>query len=85
MNTVLTQELERFNILINVIRTSLKNIKDALKGYIIMSSQLEKASKALTDNKVPQLWMAKSYPSLKPLGKYISDLVERIKFFDNWI
>jgi len=38
MNTVLTQELIRFNGLINVIRNSLKDIKKAIKGEILLSS-----------------------------------------------
>ena len=37
MNTVLTQELTRFNKLINVVISSLNDIKKALKGLIIMS------------------------------------------------
>ncbi len=37
MNTVLTQELTRFNRLIKVVRESLNNLKKALKGLILMS------------------------------------------------
>mmetsp|Transcript_28814 Transcript_28814/g.26059 ORF Transcript_28814/g.26059 Transcript_28814/m.26059 type:complete len:82 (+) Transcript_28814:3124-3369(+) len=81
MNTVLTQELERFNKLVSVVRSSLRDIKLALKGFILMSSQLEKAVRSLIDNKVPDMWMAKSYPSLKPLGSYIKNLKERLAFF----
>lgn len=45
MNTVLTQELTRFNKLIAIIRSSLKDIKLALKGKILLSQILERASK----------------------------------------
>ena len=40
MNTVLTQELQRFNGLIKIVRSSLKDIKLALLGKIVMNSAL---------------------------------------------
>jgi len=30
------------------------------------------------------MWLAKSYPSLKPLAGYIKDLKERLDFFKIW-
>ena len=34
---------------------------------------------------VPKDWLKASYPSLKPIGAYIADLVERLSFFNNWL
>lgn len=85
MNTVLTQELTRFNRLIAIIRSSLKDISLSLDGLILMSSSLEKSARSLVDGKVPELWMAQSYPSLKPVGSYVNDLKCRLRFFADWI
>lgn len=66
MNTVLTQELMRFNILNNCIKRSLNDIKSAVKGMISMSSTIEATLLSLFDGKVPNAWRKSSYPSLKP-------------------
>lgn len=84
MNTVLTQELDRFNILIGTIRGSLVNLKKAIKGEVLLSSQLEAALNSLKVGRVPAMWLAKSFPSLKSLGGYTKDLFERLKWFADW-
>jgi dynein heavy chain, axonemal len=40
MNTVLTQELQRFNGLIKILRSSLKDLKLAMLGKIVMNASL---------------------------------------------
>jgi dynein heavy chain len=85
MNTVLTQELDRFNGLISVIRSSLQNLKKAIKGEVLMSAELEAAFNSLLIGQVPNMWIKKSFPSLKPLGGYIADLMERLGWFTEWI
>uniref|UniRef100_A0A673Y2U6 Dynein axonemal heavy chain 3 n=1 Tax=Salmo trutta TaxID=8032 RepID=A0A673Y2U6_SALTR len=62
MNTVLRQELIRFNRLTQVVRISLINIGKALKGQVVMSSELENVFNSMVVGKVPTMWSAKSYP-----------------------
>uniref|UniRef100_A0A6I8RE75 Uncharacterized protein n=1 Tax=Xenopus tropicalis TaxID=8364 RepID=A0A6I8RE75_XENTR len=82
MNTVLVHELLRFNRLTSTIRMSLQDLNKAISGLTVMSNELDDLFSSMI---VPALWSAKSYPSLKPLGGYITDLLLRLNFFKEWI
>ena len=85
MNTVLTQECIRYNALLIVMRRSLQEGLKALKGLVVMSPELEAVTNSIFDNQVPEAWASKAYPSLKPLSSWVLDLLERIKFINDWI
>lgn len=40
---------------------------------------------AFLDKKVPEIWVNVAYPSLKPLGSWVNDFIERVNFFRKWV
>jgi len=52
-------------------------VQKAIKGIVVMSSDLEELHTSLVIGRVPENWKKYSYPSLKPLGGYIADLLQR--------
>ncbi|KAJ8727857.1 hypothetical protein PYW08_016242 [Mythimna loreyi] len=85
MNTVLKQELIRYNRLLAVVKRTLHGVHMAAQGLAIMSAELEECNNAFIKGIVPGVWMLKSYPSMKPLGSYVSDFLARLSFLQDWI
>ena len=84
MNTVVQQECIRYNKVINKMLSSLKDIRKALKGEVVMTAELEEMGVSLFNNQVPSMWAKVAYPSLKPLGAWVPDLLRRIEFIQAW-
>lgn len=84
MNTVITQEMERFLKLQMEIRTTCRDVENAVYGIIVMTPELEEVIMAIKLNRIPAKWLKKSYPSLKPLASYIQDLFKRINWLHDW-
>jgi dynein heavy chain len=85
MNTVLQQELLRFNKLLSVMKSTLINLDKAIQGTVVMSMELEMMFNDFLNNKVPLQWVKAGYPSLKPLSSWVPDLLLRLEFISSWL
>ncbi|KYN02640.1 Dynein heavy chain 1, axonemal [Cyphomyrmex costatus] len=64
-NTVLVEEAKRYNDLLEIVKSTLQDLLKALRGLVVISKQLEMMATSLFNNKIPENWQNKSYPSLK--------------------
>jgi len=85
LSNCLMQEMEKFNKMLKFLKLSLNELRRSIKGLVVMSTELEAMFKSFLDGKVPGNWSAKSYISRMPLGSWVADLVERVKFFRKWL
>ncbi|XP_072807658.1 dynein axonemal heavy chain 6 isoform X2 [Vicugna pacos] len=85
LTTVLGQEVDRFNSLLKLIHTSLDTLSKAIAGFVVMSEEMEKVYNSFLNNQVPSLWSSTAYPSLKPLGSWVKDLILRTASMDLWL
>ncbi|XP_063150960.1 dynein axonemal heavy chain 6 [Candoia aspera] len=85
LTTVLGQEVDRFNGLLSLLRISLQTLNKAIAGFVVMSEEMERVYHSFLNNQVPTLWANAAYPSLKPLGTWVKDLVLRTNFVDFWL
>ena len=67
------------------LQESLDQLDSAIKGFVVMSEELEMVYNAFLLNHVPNLWGDAAYPSLKPLSSWVKDLALRCSFIDTWI
>jgi len=52
LSTVLLQEIERFNKLLEVMHNSLNDLRKAIKGLVVMSAELDEVYLSLINNTV---------------------------------
>lgn len=79
------QEIARFNVLLKVMRRSLDELDRAIQGTVVMSAELEAMMTKVLDDRVPATWESAAYPSLKPLGSWVADLIARVAFLGGWL
>ena len=66
LNVFLSQEIQRFQMILTIVRTTMANMVDAIEGTIIMTPDIVDAINAVFDFRVPRKW------SYDPTGAEIS-------------
>ena len=56
----------------------------ALGGLAVMTPALQNAADAILAGTLPTAWAQLSYPSVKPLGAYLTDLGLRCELMATW-
>ena len=83
-NTVVKQEAAKYNKLLSLLKVQLPLFRRAVKGFVVMTDELEAIGKGLFMNTVPEGWAGVGFLSLKPLTAWYKDLNDRIAFFNKW-
>ena len=84
LKVVLYQETERYNKLLATMKRTLSALRKGIAGTVVITSELEQLFDALLAGRVPAAW-AFCYPSHKPLGLWVRDLLARIAQLAKWV
>ena len=82
--TVLVQEIQRYNVLLETMTESIEELTAGIMGEKVITDRLDKMMRDMNDNKVPIEW-SNAYFSLKPLASWFEDLIKRYEFFTGWV
>ncbi|CAL6017562.1 Outer-arm_dynein gamma [Hexamita inflata] len=84
LNVFLEQELQRIQKVLSTVKSTLKDLEQAIAGTIIMSEHLQDTLDAIYDARVPKKWLAISW-ELNSLGSWQADLIRRCAQFTEWL
>ncbi|KAJ8736206.1 hypothetical protein PYW08_006862 [Mythimna loreyi] len=79
----LRQEIDRMQKVIELVRTTLKDLLLAIDGTIIMNEALRDSLDNIYDAKVPNVWLRSSWSS-STLGFWFTEFLERTIQFSTW-
>lgn len=81
----MSQELERFNLLVDRMTKSLHTLMRALVGEVGMSAELDEVAKALYNGQIPQIWKRLAPDTLKSLANWMSHFNDRYSQYVQWV
>lgn len=72
------------NIVLSEMKRSLAELDLGLKGDLTMSEPMEKLMLSLATDAVPGSWKNLAYQSLRPLGSWLNNLLQRVSQINEW-
>jgi len=85
LNICLQQEVDRLQVVLTVVRSSLNNLALAIAGTIVMSPDLTNTLDALYTARVPTAWTKASQLDAPNLGVWFSNIVMRSEQLTSWL
>jgi len=82
---VLILELKALNKLAAAMRLSLSTLKLGFEGRLTMSEAMERLEEELSLDKVPAAWAKLAWPSLRMLGAWKFNLLQRVAQLNDWM
>jgi len=67
------------------IRSFLWKLQYSIRNVESISAEMEENAIALVLGKVPPLWWPKSFPTVDPVGLYITKLTARVTYIKHWV
>jgi hypothetical protein len=72
------------NVLLDVMKQSLLTLDLGLRGDLTISDAMENLMSALFFETIPPMWEKKSYPTLRSLGPWVTDVIARCTQLADW-
>jgi len=83
INSVVHQEINRYNYLLTTVKEDLAKTLNAMEGNNNATKHVETIAYHLKGETVPEHWQAPQLPA-KELSEWLKSLNEHVKFFQDW-
>ena len=84
LTVFLRQEIDRLNIILNLSRSTLTNLRLAIAGTVALAGDLIDALESLFNAKIPASWLKKSWDA-GTLGMWFNGLLQRHEQLQRWL
>jgi len=85
LNIFLIQEVDRIQKVMGLVKRNMKNLQEAIRGEIIMTSDLIECLNSMYDAKVPAHWIVASQMELSGWGFWVADFMKRCEQYSGWL